>query len=136
MKIAFAEPSWLKSGTSVVGVTEDRTLTPTGTALDKESGGALKRGMELSRFGGRKDEELGKLAPAKLEVGRVLLIGLGKPAAIDAAAMQSLGGQVVAQLNSAGEKAAAVALDDLDSAKIKGGEAEANFAYGARLRAY
>ncbi|HWG81195.1 MAG TPA: leucyl aminopeptidase [Stellaceae bacterium] len=136
MKIAFAEPSRPKSGTIVVGVTEDRTLTPTGIALDKESGGALKRAMESSRFTGRKDEVLGVLAPAKLEVGRVLLIGLGKPGAIDAAAMQSLGGQVVAQLNSAGEKAAAVALDDLDGAKIKGGEAAANFAYGARLRSY
>ena len=136
MKIGFAEPSRPKSGTIVVGVTEERTLTPTGTALDKESGGALKRAMDSSRFTGRKDEVLGVLAPTKLEVGRVLLIGLGKPGAIDAAAMQSLGGQVVAQLNSAGEKTAAVALDDLDGAKVKGGDAAANFAYGARLRAY
>src|SRR6266851_3035212 len=136
MKIAFAEPGRPKSGTIVVGVTEDRTLTPAGTALDKESGGVLKRAMESSRFTGRKDEVLGVLAPAKLDVGRVLLIGIGKAAAIDAVAMQSLGGQIVAQLNTAGEKVAAVALDDLDGAKIAGGAAAANFAYGARLRAY
>src|SRR5258708_7882597 len=136
MKIAFAERGRPKSGTIVVGVTEDRTLTPTAAALDKESGGALKRAMESSRFTGRKDEALGVLAPAKLDVGRVLLIGVGKASAVDAAAMQSLGGQVVAQLNTAGEKAAAVALDDLDGAKIEGGAAAANFAYGARLRAY
>jgi leucyl aminopeptidase len=136
MKIAFAEPGRPKTGTIVVGVTEDRTLTPTGAALDKESGGALKRAMESSRFTGRKDEVLGVLAPAKLDVGRVLLIGIGKAAAVDAAAMQSLGGQVLAQLNSAGEKVAAVALDDLAGAKIAGGAAAANFAFGARLRAY
>src|SRR5260370_38383305 len=107
MKIAFAEPGRPKSGTIVVGVTEDRTLTPTAAALDKESGGALKRAMESSRFTGRKDEALGVLAPAKLDVGRVLLIGVGKASAVDAAATQSLGGQVVAQLNHAGEKPAA-----------------------------
>ena len=78
MKIAFAEPSRPKSGTIVVGVMEDRTLTPTGAALDKESGGAIKRAMESSRFTGRKDEVLAVLAPANLDVGRVLLIGLGK----------------------------------------------------------
>ena len=49
MKIAFAEPSRPKSGTIVIGVTEDRTLTPTGAALDKESGGAIKR-RRLSRI--------------------------------------------------------------------------------------
>src|SRR3984893_16928070 len=136
MKVAFAEPGRPKSGTIVVGVTEDRRLPPTVAALDKESGGALKRPMESSRYTGRKDDVLGVLAPAKLDVGRVLLIGIGKAAAVDAAAMQSLGGQVVAQLNSAGEKVAAGALDDLAGAKIAGGAAAANFAFGARLRAY
>ncbi len=136
MKIAFAEPAPPKSGTIVVGVMEDRALTPTGAALDEASGGALKRAMNASRFTGRKDEVLGVLAPAKLEVGRVLLIGVGKPAAIDAAAMQSLGGQIVAQLNSAGEKVAAVALDEIKGMTLEAGEAAANLAFGARLRAY
>ena len=43
MKIVFAEPTQPKSGTIVVGVLEDRTLTPTGVDLDRQSGGALKR---------------------------------------------------------------------------------------------
>jgi leucyl aminopeptidase len=136
MKIAFAEPREPNSGTIVVGVLEDRKLTPRAAALDKESGGALKRAMAASRFTGRKDEILGVLAPAKLEVGRVLLIGLGKAQALDAGAMQSLGGQIVAQLNSAGEKEAAVDLDDIPGMNFKPGEAAANLAYGARLRAY
>ncbi|HEX7969703.1 MAG TPA: leucyl aminopeptidase [Stellaceae bacterium] len=136
MKIAFAEPAPVKSGTVVVGVMEDRALTPTGAALDEESGGALKRAMNASRFTGRRDEVLGVLAPAKLDVGRVLLIGLGKAGALDAAAMQSIGGQIVAQLNSAGEKTAAVALDELDGMKVKPAEAAASLAYGARLRSY
>src|SRR5579883_191690 len=136
MKIAFAEPAAPKSGTIVVGVLEDRKLTPAGLALDRESGGALERAMAASRFTGRRDEVLGVLAPAKLAVGRVMLIGLGKAATLDAAALQSLGGQIVAQLNSAGESTGAVTFEALDGMKLDAGEAAANLAYGARLRAY
>jgi leucyl aminopeptidase len=136
MKVVFAAPTQPKSGTIVVGVLEDRKLSPTGVVLDKASGGALKRAMASSRFTGRKDEVLGVLAPTQLAVGRVLLVGLGKPAALSASTLQNLGGQVVAHLNSVGETAAAVALDRFDGMKVKPSEAAANFAFGARLRAY
>ncbi|HXY98733.1 MAG TPA: leucyl aminopeptidase [Stellaceae bacterium] len=136
MHIVFSEPRRSKSGTVVVGVLENRKLLPTGAALDKESGGALKRAMAASRFTGRKDEVLGILAPAQLGVGRVLLMGFGKAQALDAAALLSLGGNVVAQLNSVGESEAAVALDRPEGMKLEPAEAAANLAYGARLRAY
>jgi leucyl aminopeptidase len=136
MKIAFAEPSRPKSGTIVVGVLEEQKFTPTAAALDKETGGALKRAIAASRFTGRKDEVLGVLAPAQLSLGRVVLLGLGKASALDAAAMQSLGGNVVAQLNSVGESEAAVALDRIEDMKLKPAEAAAHFAFGATLRGY
>ena len=136
MKIAFAEPATPKSGTVVVGVLEDRKLSPTAATLDEQTGGALKRAIEASRFNGRKDEVLGVLAPAQLALGRVLLVGLGKAAGLDEAAMQRLGGQIVAHVNSVGEIVAAVVLDKLDGMKLKPAEAAANLAYGARLRAY
>jgi leucyl aminopeptidase len=136
MNIVFAEPGRAKSGTIVVGVLEDRKLTPTAAALDKESGGALTRAIAASRFTGRKDEVLGVLAPPRLTVGRVLLLGLGKAAALDAATLQAFGGTLVAQLNSVGESTAAVALDKVDGMKLKPAEAAANLGYGARLRDY
>ncbi len=136
MKIAFVEPGRPRSGTIVVGVLEDRKLTPTAAALDKETGGALKRAIAASRFTGRKDDMLGVLAPPHLAVGRVLLVGLGKAVSLDEAAMQTLGGAIVGQLNSVGESEAAVALDRLDGMKPKPADAAANLAFGARLRAY
>ena len=136
MKIAFAEPGRPKSGTIVAGVLEDRTLSPSAAELDKETGGALKRAIAASRFTGRKDEVLGVLAPPQLAVGRVLLVGLGKASAIDATALQGLGGTIVGQLNSVGESEAAVALDRIDGMKLKPGEAAANLGFDARLRAY
>src|SRR5579875_1644245 len=106
MDIAFAEPTQPKSGTIVVGVLEDRKLSPTAAALDKASGGALTRAMGASRFTGRKDEALAVLAPAELPVQRVLLLGMGKPASLDAAGLQGLGGHIVAQLGGSGETSA------------------------------
>jgi leucyl aminopeptidase len=136
MKIAFAEVAPPKSGTIVVGVLEDRRLTSTGAALDQETDGALKRAMASSRFTGRKDDVLGVLAPAKLPVGRVLLLGLGKAQALDAVALQGVGGQIVAQLNAAGERNAAAVIDEIEGMKLQPAEAAANLAFGARLRAY
>src|ERR1700739_1886081 len=98
MKIAFAEPATPKSGTVVVGVLEDRKPSPTAAALDEQTGAALKRAIEPSRFNGRKDEVLGVLAPAQLTLGRVLLVGLGKAAALDDASMARVRGERVGRL--------------------------------------
>jgi leucyl aminopeptidase len=136
MKIAFADPSPPKSGSLVVGVLEERKLTPAAQRLDKATGGMLTRAMAASRFKGRKDDLLTVLAPAGLEVGRILLMGLGKAAALDATAWQNAGGRILAQLNSAGETAAQVEIDKLDDAKLGPAEAAAELAYGARLRSY
>ncbi len=136
MKIAFGKIEIPSSGTIVVGVHEDRKLTPTAAQLDKQTKGAIERAMAASRFRGRADDLLAVLAPAGLEASRILLVGLGKPGALDALGAQSAGGRVVAHLNSAGESAAAVAVDDAADGKLSTAEIAAGIAYGARLRSY
>ncbi|HLZ67251.1 MAG TPA: leucyl aminopeptidase [Aliidongia sp.] len=136
MKISFAELGAPKAGTVVVGVGEDRALTPLAAALDKETGGALGRAMASSRFTGKKGQLLAVLAPANLAVGGIVLAGLGKLADVDALALQSLGGSLVAHLNGAGEGEATVQLGPIDGAKLSAAEAAANVAFGARLRTY
>ena len=135
MKISFAELGAPKAGTIVVAVGEGRALTPAAAALDKETGGALVRAMASSRFTGKKGQLLAVLAPANLTVGGIVLAGLGKPADVDALALQSLGGALVAHLNGAGESEATVQLGMLDG-KLAPAEAAANVAFGARLRTY
>src|SRR5471030_1346577 len=135
MKTTFGELALPKSGAVVVGVLEDGALTPSAAALDTATDGSVRRAIAASRFSGKKDELLAILAPAKLPLARIVLAGLGKASAIDAAQMQALGGAVLAHLNSAGETEAAVQLDAIEGA-IEPGEAAANFAFGARLRSY
>jgi len=135
MKISFAELGAPKAGTVVVGIGEDRALTPVAAALDKETGGALVRAMASTRFTGKKGQLLAVLAPANLTVGGIVLAGLGKLAEVDELALQSLGGALVAHLNGAGESEATVQLGALDG-KLSPAEAAANLAFGARLRTY
>jgi leucyl aminopeptidase len=134
MKIAFAEPSLPKSGAVVVGVFEGRKLSRSAERLDKDTGGALMRALKAGRFQGKKDELLAVLAPANLAISRIVLAGLGKADGVDARRMEDLGGALVAHLNGAGEKEAAVLLDDLDG--LDGAEAAGNLGYGALLRSY
>jgi leucyl aminopeptidase len=136
MKIAFAEPATPKSGSAVVGILDDRTLTPSAAQINRDTGGMVARALGVSRFKGRKDEVLAILAPTGTDLSRIILIGLGKPAALDALAWQHLGGTIVAQLNGAGETEGHVAVDALDGATLCAAEAAAELAYGARLRSY
>jgi len=136
MKITFGETGVPKAGAAIAGVLEEGRFTPSAEELDRLSDGALRRAVAASRFTGKKDEILAVLAPAHLPLGRVLLVGLGKPASIDALQFQNLGGNLTAHLNSAGEKEAAFLLDPIDGVTLSAEEAAANLAYGAALRSY
>ncbi len=136
MKIGFLKPEQPTSGGYVVGVLEDRNPTPAAAAVDRKTGGVVTRAMGASRFKGRKDDLLDLLQPRGMSVGRVVLAGLGKPAALDALRLQALGGQLVAHLNRAGELVATVAVETIPGAPLAAAEMAAHIAYGARLRAW
>ena len=136
MKIAFAKPELPGSGTIVVGVLEEHRLTPTAQMIDKQIKGAISRALSVGRFKGRPDEQMAVLAPQGIEAGRILLVGLGKAEALDALALQAIGGRVAVAMNAAGEHAVGVALDEIGGLKLSLAEAAAQIASGARLRAY
>ncbi|MBI5162553.1 MAG: leucyl aminopeptidase [Magnetospirillum sp.] len=136
MKIAFAKPQVPAEGAVAVGVLEGRVLTPAAAALDAQSGGTLARAMAASRFEGKKEQTLTILAPAGLTVGRIVLVGLGKAAGLDALAAQAFGGTAVAQVATSGETALALAVDTVAGAPLDAAALAAHAAFGARLRAY
>ncbi|WP_448192832.1 leucyl aminopeptidase [Azospirillum sp. sgz301742] len=136
MKFSFAKPALPKAGTVVVTVLADRALGSAGRDLDQKTSGMLTRAMEASRFTGKKDETLAVLAPANLEAGRVLLLGLGKPEEVTALTLQSAGGAVVAALAKTGETEAHLYVESPGASALKPAEMAAEIAFGARLRAY
>jgi len=136
MKISFAKPVLPDEGALAIGVLEDRSLGPTGAALDEKTGGVLTRAMKNSRFEGKKDQTLAVVAPAGTELTRIVLVGLGKADAIDAAAAESFGGTATAALLGTGDTEAALVVDGFDGAGVAPGEFAARAALGARLRSY
>jgi leucyl aminopeptidase len=136
MKINFVEPALPKTGSLVVGILEDRELTPTAADVDRQCGGALKRAMEFSRFRGKREQTLDVLVPQGLAIGRIVLLGLGKAAELDEGKAEAAGGVAVAHLNRVGEKTATIAIDKLTGSKLAAAAIAARVALGATLRAY
>ncbi len=131
MKISFASPSLPKTGAVVVGIKDGKDLTSAASEIDKRTGGAIKRALSSGRFTGASGQSLEIVAPAGIGNSRILLVGLGK--GLDELAQQALGGRVYARMNSVGELAATVLIDDgVEDLSA----AAAQIAYGARLKSY
>jgi leucyl aminopeptidase len=137
MDIAFAEPSIPAAGALVVGILPDRTPTPSAEEVNRMTGGAIGRALAGgSKFSGNKDELLALVAPAGLDLSRVVLVGLGKPEELGPLALQKLGAALVPFLNQQGERSAALRLDAVPGMPIDAAAAAAAVGEGALLRAY
>jgi leucyl aminopeptidase len=137
MEISFAAPSSkVQAGAWVVAASEGKVLTPAAVKADKASLGALSRALTFSRFAGKAGEVMDVLAPEASGVSRLLLVGLGKPAALDSKALEVIAAKIVAKLESMGETAATFEIEVPKGARIRGGEVAAHLAFGACLRGY
>ncbi len=137
MKIAFTAKPAAKADAFVVAAFDGRALSPGAKALDRAMGGALARAVAAGRFTGAHDQVLDLPAPAGLDVERVIVLGLGDRARLDALAIEKAGGALVAHLDRVGAREAAVDIDALGAGrKLSAADLAAHFAHGARLRSY
>ncbi len=131
MQINFVKSEIPDEGTLVVGTTEIEEPAGLLGDLDKQSKGAVARAMKAARFTGARGQVVELLAPAGVEVDRLLIVGLGKADKFDGAAAESLGSAAVARLLTSGEKTATLLLNIKADA-----EHAARVAQGAMLRSY
>jgi leucyl aminopeptidase len=131
MKITFSEPALPKSGAVVLGVGQGKKLGAVAKEIDKASGGAIGRALEVSSFDGKAKQLLEIVAPAGVPCSRILLAGTGEK--LGERDQAELGGRVLARLNQSGEKTATVAVDF--GGRDHSGVA-AQVAFGAMLRSY
>jgi len=137
MKVSFTTHAIPKSHAVCVGVTADRTLTPTAEQLDTATGGAVWKAVNAApRFKGDKRQFLEVLAPGGVDNSRIVLVGLGKPEELSESELESVGGELLAKLNASGESQATMVLDPLPGSPVAAPETAAHLAYGARLRSY
>ena len=138
MKITFSEVKTTpqRADALVFGVSEDKAFSPQLQALDKKTGGLIRRGLEASRFTGKKGQYLSVILPESAGAARVVLAGLGAWKDFSALAAESVGGGLVPQLNAAGAHAAAFIVEPGKQAPIDAATAAAHIGFGALLRSY
>jgi len=139
MKFTFANPTQPSRGVAVIFALEGNKLTPSAKALDTATGRAITRALKVSRFEGKKGQQLTLLAPgaagAAAKLDRVVVVGLGKAKDVDARRMQDAGGAAYTALATVAQRAD-VLVDQVSKRGLGAGDAAAEFAYGMRLRSY
>jgi leucyl aminopeptidase len=136
MQVSFAAPQTVGAGAWVVGALDGSVLTAAAQKADAACGGALSRGLKVSKFTGKSGQVLEILAPAGLAVSRILLAGLGKAGEFDANRAENLSASINGRLNGAGETAVTYEIDVPKGSKLKPGDLAAHLALGARLKSY
>jgi leucyl aminopeptidase len=136
MDIAFAVASTPARGTWVVLAAGDGTLGPTGTELDRRSGGTLRRA--LADWGGqlKRGEAIELRYPSGLEVDRILMLSLGKPDEASRYDLETVGGHLAVRLKALRIREASVAVEPVGGLKASAPELAISLATGTCLRAY
>ena len=127
LEIGFATPVLPKSGALVLLIAEGDKPSGIWQQVDAATGGAIARALSAAEFKGGKGKSCTILAPGG-DLTRVVAIGLGKSADLNARTLQAAGGSVVTAVGR--DASASVAADRLTAAQA------AEVAFGAALRAY
>ncbi|HEX6859250.1 MAG TPA: leucyl aminopeptidase [Caulobacteraceae bacterium] len=128
MRIEFVPADAAPSVGSAIAVLahERGVLSAEAQALDQAMGGALARAIAAGRFTGAKGQSLEMLAPQGVDAGRVLVIGAGKPEALDAQGIENAAAAAFRAVQASGAK----------ELLIRFPQAPERAAVGVRLGAY
>ena len=109
-------------------------LFAAGQALDVKTGGAISRAIQATRFKGAPGQMVEIMAPANLDCGRVLVIGVGAPDKADALVVEKWAGHAVRRTIASGVESLALHAEGLGG--VAAAESAARAAVGAGLAAY
>jgi leucyl aminopeptidase len=135
LEITFARLDAAHAATSAVFVGQDLALSPAIQNLNKRSDGQILKAAEAAEFKGKKNTSIEILAPQKLDIQRLIVIGAGKAGDHGDSDWASLGGYALGQI-SARKVAEASLFAEVSGADIKPEAVAANLAFGALLRHY
>ena len=135
MNVTFAAPGQPKSGALVIFCPESKVLAGMAAEIDKRSGGHVSRAIKAIDFEAKREQILDLVAPEKLSLQRIIVVGLGDPAKITDREIELLGGAVAGYLQSAKAESASIAAD-IAVEKPDAAEFAASLASGAKLRVY
>jgi leucyl aminopeptidase len=112
---------------------ENLKFGPASRRIVSRMGGGFRRAAAADRFTGKNGSSLDLIAPAGLDVPRMVIVGTGKPSASSSRNLIKLGGIATGKLSKTAP--AATIFAELGSGGLKADQV-ADLALGARLRGY
>jgi leucyl aminopeptidase len=136
MRIKFAPVSLPQSGVLVLLVPAGAKLSGIAAQADENSGSYIVRAMKTAGFEAGGDQVLDILVPSGQSLRRILLVGMGDPAKLQARDLELIGGAICGTLQGAKVTDASLAADLPAPGSMSPAEASALLASGIRLRQY
>jgi leucyl aminopeptidase len=135
-EIVFAPLSSEPEATCVVLAGEDVALGAKGKELDQRSGGAIAKAAEAAQYKGKRKSTLELLAPPRIGVSRLILLGTGKAADLKENDWTLLGGTAAGAISARKTKSASVIAEAVEAGTARPDAIAALIAFGALLRHY
>jgi leucyl aminopeptidase len=133
--VSFAKAGVPSSGIAVVISDDEGRLGREASALDAATGHALTRGIKAAAFKGKAGSTLDIVAPAGVELDRVVILGCGKCTDTSDDSWLKLGGSLAGKLGDLKAVSATLLLERPDGEGVSADHAAA-VAQGALLRSY
>jgi leucyl aminopeptidase len=136
LEITFARLDAAPASTCAAFVGHDLALSPAVQSLNARSQGLLLKAAEAAEFKGKQKTSIEILAPQKLDLQRLVLIGAGKAASHTSSDWAALGGYALGQITARKTKNASLLAEAGGAGDGKPEAIAAELAYGALLRHY
>ncbi len=136
LSIEFAPLSTPLRPAAAVLCALDLTLSPTVQEINDKSGGALLKAAEAASFKGKAKTSIELLAPPRLSLRRMVVIGAGRPSQMKETDWANLGGFAFAQLSARQDETASLIAEIDDMPSRSTADVAADLALGALLRSY
>ena len=133
--ISFGPLGDLKGRIGVAFSETNGAFSPSLKALDARAGGLVSRAASITKFNGGKKASLDLIAPAGLDLDRLIVLGLGSVAKFSEPDWLALGGRIRARLAAGRAQSAELILEAGEGTAVSGRQA-ALVALGAVLRGY
>ena len=111
LEIAFAPLSAAPQGTCAAFAANDVALGPTAQALNTRSGGAILKAAEAAEFKGKSKTAIELLALPKIDVPRLIVVGVGKVGELTDTDWSTLGGFALGQVAARKTALSAAGMD-------------------------
>jgi leucyl aminopeptidase len=135
LEIVFAPLNAEPEATCLLLVGEDMALGSRGKELDQRSGSALAKAAEAAQFKGKRKSTVELLAPPRIGVSRLVLLGTGK-ADLKENDWTLIGGSAVGAISARKTKSASIIAEGADTGGTPPEAMAALIGFGALLRHY